>query len=158
MSMPLPECIPFSCLLVGRRSEAICGNNTLPAANDGEDANRRRRHQGSHRKEGQGGGHIPLFDIMKYRRISIGRELGSAAVEQRMTEIALLMRKTFPDFYWERCAADNNGRTNRMHVLVEGRDEPICFTDRELISYSSEKRRTMIDYRMHAVLSRLFHS
>lgn len=92
---------------------------------------------------------------MKYRRVSLGLELGSAAVEARMTEIALLMRKSFPECYWERRAGLNNDSTNEMHVIINGKDEPVRFTDRELISYSGKKRRTDIDHRMRDVLVRL---
>lgn len=92
---------------------------------------------------------------MKYRRLSLGLELGTDAVEERLTEIALLMRKTFPEYYWERREAGDDHRHNAMHVIVNGREEPLCFTDRELISYSCRKRRTAIDHRMHAMLTRL---
>lgn len=93
--------------------------------------------------------------MMKYRHISLGLELGSAAVEERLTEIALLMRKTFPDCYWERGETDGRPGSREMHVLVDGRDEPVCFTDRELISYSLRRRRAAIDHRMHDALARL---
>jgi hypothetical protein len=95
---------------------------------------------------------------MKYRRVSLGWELGSAAVEARMTEIALLMRKSFPDCYWARRACADDDSTNEMHVVINGKDEPVCFTDRELISYSGKSRRTNIDHRMHDVLVRLLNN
>jgi hypothetical protein len=95
--------------------------------------------------------------MMKYRSMSIGVELGSAAVEQRLTEIALLMRKTFPHCYWEQSenVAEDDHHKNKMHVVLNGRDRPLCFTDRELINYSTIKRRIHIDHRMHEVLSKL---
>ncbi|WP_420474582.1 hypothetical protein [Noviherbaspirillum sp. ST9] len=92
---------------------------------------------------------------MKYRRVSLGLELGSAAVEARLTEIALLMRKSFPDCYWARRARMGDDGMNEMHILINGKDEPVCFTDRELISYSGLRRRTAIDHRMRNVLARL---
>lgn len=95
---------------------------------------------------------------MKYRRISLGLELGSAAVETRLTEIALLMRKSFPDCYWERQEGSDDGSTNEMHVIINGREEPVNFTDRELISYSGKRRRTAIDHRMRDVLIRLLEN
>lgn len=90
--------------------------------------------------------------MMKYRRISLGLELGSAAIEERLTEIALLMRKTFPDCYWKRCNVDDH---REMHIILNGREEPVCFTDRELINYSNRRRRTGIDHRMRDALNRL---
>ena len=90
---------------------------------------------------------------MKYRRISLGLELGSSAIEERLTEIALLMRKTFPDCYWEHQNVADDRRA--MHVIVNGRDEHLCFTDRELINYSNRRRRTTIDHRICNVLTRL---
>ena len=95
---------------------------------------------------------------MKYRRITLGQELGSAAIEERLTAIALLMRKVFPHYHWERGDERNGARMHRMHVHLEGRNAPICFTDRELISYSNLRRRTAIDHRMHEVLSRLLQA
>lgn len=92
---------------------------------------------------------------MNYRRISVGLELGSAAVEARLTEIALLMRKSFPECYWKRQGCMDDDRKNEMHVIINGREEPLCFTDRELISYSAKKRRTAIDHRMREVLVKL---
>lgn len=92
---------------------------------------------------------------MKYRRISLGLELGTAAVEERLTEIALLMRKTFPLYYWHRREAGERTSALEMHIVVNGHDEQVCFTDRELISYSRKRRRTAIDHRMHDVLARL---
>lgn len=95
---------------------------------------------------------------MKYRRVSLGLELGSAALEARLTEIALLMRKSFPDCYWARRADMDSDSTNEMHVIINGKDARVCFTDRELISYSGTRRRTAIDHRMHAVLTRLLEN
>ncbi|OWW21686.1 hypothetical protein [Noviherbaspirillum denitrificans] len=92
---------------------------------------------------------------MKYRRVSIGLELGSAAVEERLTEIALLMRETFPQCYWGQLDGNGQEHVREMHVMVNGRDVPVCFTDRELISYSRRQRQTSIDHRMHEVLVRL---
>ena len=92
---------------------------------------------------------------MKYQRLSLGIELGSKAIEERLTEIALLMRKSFPEYYWKRQDGADDAHDNEMHVVVNGRDEPLYFTDRELISYSNRKRRTAIDHRMHRVLTRL---
>ena len=106
----------------------------------------------------QGSGPMDALHEMKYRRITLGHELGSAAVEERLTAIALLMRKAFPDYRWERHQTGDDSSMHRMHVHLNGRDEPICFTDRELISYSNLQRRTAIDHRMHDVLNRLFRA
>lgn len=98
------------------------------------------------------------LDEMKYRRTSLGLELGTAAVEERLTEIALLMRKTFPLCYWYRREAGEEVPALEMHVVVNGHDEPVCFTDRELINYSLKRRRTAIDHRMHDALARLLNA
>lgn len=91
---------------------------------------------------------------MKHHRISLGFELGSAAVEERLTEIALLMCETFPDCYWEHHDADDHDQ-HEMHVIVNGREAPLCFTNRELINYSNRRHCTAIDHRMRAVLTQL---
>jgi len=92
---------------------------------------------------------------MKYRWMSLGIELGANAVEERLTEIALLTRKTFPECRWTRQNGTPAEHINELRVIVNSREEPVRFTDRELISYSSRKRRTVIDHRMQAVLKRL---
>jgi hypothetical protein len=130
---------PETATLVDRRDEVLCSNHEIGVAPA--------RHPELALKR----------LIMKYHRLSLGLELGSAAAVERLTEIALLMRKTFPDCYWKRqdSAADNQDNEIEMHVVVNGRDESLRFTDRELISYSNWKRRTTIDHRMHALLARL---
>lgn len=88
------------------------------------------------------------------RRTTLGSELGSAAVEQRVTEIALLMRKAFPEYRWER-ARRGDGR-HRLLVHFGKREIPVDFTYRELLTYSRLKRRRALDRRMYEALKKLF--
>lgn len=77
------------------------------------------------------------------------------AVERRLTEIALLMRKVFPALSWEREILHSPDR-NILNVELGGRHVVVQFTDRELRSHSRVLRVCALDHRMHAALEELF--
>jgi hypothetical protein len=99
---------------------------------------------------------VSLPVMTTYRRITLGSELGSAAIEERLTEIALLMRQTFPEYCWEHKRDGNDARLHRLHVYLDGHEAPVNFTYRELLMYSRLRRRCAIDRRMYNVLKSLF--
>lgn len=99
---------------------------------------------------------IPLLAMTTYHRISLGSELGSAAIEERLTEIALLMKQTFPEYCWEQERHGNDARLHRLHVYLAGHEAPVNFTYRELLTYSRLRRRCVIDRRMYNALKALF--
>lgn len=86
----------------------------------------------------------------------LGQKLGADAVEQRLTEISLLMRKTKPHCSWDHTQETDRPYTYRLLVQVNGREAPLHFTVRELLTYSRQKRREAIDHRMHDALGKLF--
>ena len=96
--------------------------------------------------------------MTNYRRITLGSELGSVELEQRMTEIALLTRKAFPEYKWEVAKDGGRGHPYCLLVHLAGREMPVNFTYRELVTYSRLRRRYALDHRMHDALNKLFES
>lgn len=85
----------------------------------------------------------------------LGQKLGADAIEERVTEIALLMRKAYPHCRWDPDGEVDQSYAYRLRVQVNGREAPVIFTNRELLTYSRKKRRAAIDHRMHDTLSKL---
>lgn len=91
-----------------------------------------------------------------YQPNTLGRRIGADAIEERLTEIALLTRKTFPYCKWDHARDIDHPYTYRLIVQVDGREAPLTFTNRELLTYSREKRLRAIDHRMADALNKLF--
>lgn len=87
---------------------------------------------------------------------TFGRKMGTAAVEQRLTAIALLMHEVFPHYSWEVHEETNQPTIPRLHVYGHESDQYVDFSWRELITYSNVKRSCTIDHRMHDTLRKLF--
>lgn len=104
---------------------------------------------------GQAAGELLLDFMNAYQRNRFGRKLGADAIEERLTEIALLMRKAYPHCMWDPEEEADRLYTYRLRVQVNGREAPLLFTSRELLTYSRKKRRAAIDHRIHDTLSKL---
>lgn len=102
--------------------------------------------------------HIPMCIMTTYSWINFGSEPGSAAVEERLTEIALLMREVFPKYSWEDGHGADGAGGRCLHVRVAGREAPVNFTYRELLTYSRLRQRRLIDRRVYNALKTLFEN
>jgi hypothetical protein len=87
-----------------------------------------------------------------HHRISIERQFGSLAIEQRATDISLLMREVFPSYRWDLDCSPGQSDTRRLDIEVAGGETTILFANKEVQMYSSRKRDCNVDHRLQAAL------
>lgn len=98
----------------------------------------------------------PFRKIMSSRRsASSAKKLGAAAIEQRLTEIALLSKAAFPTLSWRPETLDSP-KKNSLDVQFLGRHDVVQFTNSEMQSHSRVLRIRALDHRMYAVVRRLY--
>lgn len=91
------------------------------------------------------------------------RRLAAAAITRRATEVALLMRTTFPRCTWhfdEERAESGTQPRQRLEVRVGASGTDLFFTNGELHTYTStapdDAWRRETDHRLRDALRRLF--
>lgn len=83
------------------------------------------------------------------------RRFGAAAIEERLTDVALLMRTAFPQCVWHLDPDPDSREPQQLEVGISDARTALYFTNDELRAYSAEKRRCDTDHRLHHALSKL---
>lgn len=89
-------------------------------------------------------------------RNSLGHKLGTAAIETRLTDIALLMKTVFPDYVWHCEPEGEHPETCRLDIQGPAATTSVVFTNRELLTYSIAQHRSLLDRRMYYALRKAF--
>lgn len=92
-----------------------------------------------------------------HHRKSIELQFGSVAIEQRSTDISLLMREIFPNYRWD-LGNSPQSDTRRLDIEVAGVETTILFSNKEVRRYSYEKRGGKMDHRLQDALRSILPS
>jgi hypothetical protein len=93
-----------------------------------------------------------------YQHEVLVRKFGAEALEQRLTDVALLMRSVFPQCSWHLDEDPDKPAQQRLDVEFADARTSLYFTNDELRSYSSEKRHCDTDHRLQHALHYLFRN
>lgn len=91
----------------------------------------------------------------KHQHHVLARRFGAAAIEERLTEVALLMQIAFPQCEWHLDPDPESRELQQLNVGFSGAWTALYFTNEELCAYSGEKRRCDTDHRLHRALGKL---
>lgn len=91
----------------------------------------------------------------KHQHHVLACRFGAAAIEERLTDVALLMRTAFPQCEWHLDLDPGSRELHQLDVDFSGARTALYFTNEELCAYSGEKRRCDTDHRLHRALSKL---